>query len=428
MSKFQYVLLGVFGFFIILAVLVFALYRGGASQREATITVWGSFPAYDVNNVVGMVPSLGNDKTLIIRYKEFSAETLEEEFTEALASGTGPDLIIIPQDKLWKNKSKLLPIPYTSVSERDFKATFVEAGELFLSESGIYALPIAVDPMVLYYNRDILSSAGLAKPLAFWDEIYSAALALTKKDDAGNITRSAVALGETRNVKHFKEILALLMLQAGTPITGFFGPDLRSQLSTSLDSTIPGEAAINFYTQFSNPSKPFYSWNRTLNSSDTQFVSGDLAYYLGFASELKTLRAKSPTLNFAVTSLPQSRVSGKNITFGKIYGVAISRTTKNHAAALSAAVKLISKESQAALAQTITLPPARRDLLSLSPTGAFTPVFYDSAIQAKGFIDPDDIGTRKVFQDMIEAVTSGRSRISEALSRGSQELEALINK
>ena len=109
MSKFQIVLLGIFGFFIVLAVLVFALYRGGGSLGEVTVTVWGSFASYDVNNVMSSVPSLGNDRALILRYVEKPTETLEEEFTEALASGSGPDLIIISQDKLWENKSKLLP-------------------------------------------------------------------------------------------------------------------------------------------------------------------------------------------------------------------------------------------------------------------------------------------------------------------------------
>lgn len=426
MSKFQIGLLVVFGFFIITAVMVFALYRGGGST-SATVTIWGDISSQDFNLLVNAA-ALSSDQTLAIRYSEKSADTLEAEFTEALARGSGPDLVMISQDKFWKEKSKLLPIPYENISERDFTETFIEEGELFLTEEGIYALPLSVDPMVLYYNRDILSSAGQSKPLAYWDEIYVEASKLTKRDAAGNLTQSTIALGETRNIPNAKDIISLLMLQAGTPITGFIGPDLRSLVATNFDLPVmPVEAALEFYTQFSNPSKSYYSWNRTMPEADTHFTSGDSAYYLGFASELRALRNKNPTLNFGVAPIPQSRVSGKILTFGRLQGVAISRGTTNPSAALTAALKLVSYESAAALSQILSLPPARRDLLSQEPTDTIGSVFYEAALQSNGWLDPNDTETEMIFGDMIEDVTSGRTRVVESVNKASRELEALIN-
>ena len=426
MTKFQIILLAIFGVSIVAAVAVFSVYRGSSGGDSATATVWGDISSYDFNLLLN-TPALSQDRTLVVSYVEKSAETIETEFTEALAQGVGPDIIIITQDKLWKNRPKLAAIPYSSVSERDFKTTFIEEGELFLDQNGVYALPLSIDPLVLYYNRDLLSAAGQARPIAFWDEIYAAATNLSKRDAAGNLISSVMALGEARNISNAKDILSLLFIQAGTPITGFIGPELRSQISANFGLSIsPGESALDFYTQFSNPTKTFYSWNRSLMNAQTHFTSGDSAYYLGFASELRVLKNKNPTLNFGVSLAPQSRVSGKTVTLGRLRGVAISRGARNPSAALAVALKLVSKEVARSLSEILALPPARRDLLSDKPTDAASSVFYDAALQSKGWLDPDTVATEAIFRDAIESVTSGRARTAEAINKVSREMEVLI--
>ncbi len=426
MSKFQIILLSVFGIFIVIAVAVFSFYRGSADSNTTYITVWGDIALQDFNLLVN-TPAFVQDRTVTIKYEEKPAETIEADFTEALAQGAGPDLIIITQDQFWKMKPKLITIPYESISERDFKLTFIEESELFIDKDGIYALPLSVDPMVLYYNRDLLSAAGQARPIQYWDEIYAAAVNLSKRDAAGNLISSSIALGEARNIGHAKDILSLLLLQAGTPIVGFMGSELRSQISASFGLPVStGEAALDFYTQFSNPTKTFYSWNRSLLDAQTHFTSGDSAYYLGFVSELSALTNKNPTLNFGVSPVPQSRVSGKITTFGRIRGVAISRGTKNIGAALTAATKLVSKESSLSLSKILALPPARRDLLANRPATAILSIFYDAALQSKGWLDPDPVATKAIFSDAIESVTSGRARTLEAVNKANREVDALI--
>ncbi|MSR87562.1 MAG: extracellular solute-binding protein [Candidatus Zambryskibacteria bacterium] len=427
MSKFQLILLTVFGFFIIVAVMVFAIYRGAGSV-QATVTVWGSIANNDFDTFLNNA-GFSQDKTLTISYVEKSVESLEADFTEALAAGSGPDIIILSQDKFWKNKNKLIAIPYSSLGEKDFKDTFVQAGEVFLTAEGIYALPISIDPMVLYYNRDLLSTAGIAKPLSFWDEIYKQTLNLSKRDAAGNLIKSAVAMGETKNIDHFKDILSLLFLQAGTPITAIVGSELRSTLTDNFNLPInPAGSALDFYAEFANPTKTYHSWNRTMPEAQTRFTSGDLAYYLGFASEVTALRGKSPTLNFSVASVPQSRVAGRAITFAHIEGMAISRGSKNPTAAFLAVSKIILPENASLLSQILGLPPVRRDLLGVRPTDSIFPVFYDAALQSKVWLDPDDEGTDQIFRDMIDTITSGRARTSEIVNKASEKLDNLINK
>lgn len=425
MSKFQIILLAVFGVFIVGAVMLFSVYKG-VGTTTSTVVVWGDIPLYDFTTFLTN-SGLVNDKTVKIQYVEKSKSSFDAEFTEALATGTGPDLVILPISKILKESNKLTLIPSTSISPKDFSNTFIEEGELFRNSEGTYALPLYIDPLVLYWNRDLFTKAALVSPPKYWDEIYAYAQKLTEKDNAGNIQKSAIALGEARNIPNAKAILSMLMLQAGTPITGFEGSRLVSELTNNFNlPLIPAEAALDFYTQFSNPAKPFYSWNRSMLPAQTSFTAGNVAMYLGFASEYKEIKAKNPTLNLGVSVVPQSRVSGKSVTFGNMEGVAVVKNSQNISADFSAALLIISNTSALALSNITSLPPARRDLLSNKPTNPAASVFYDAAIQSKGWLDPDEGGTNQSFIDMIESVTSGRARVSEAVNKANNEINAFL--
>ena len=410
--------------------MLFSFSRGSGGVPTATITIWGDIPVEYFNNLVNSA-GLTNDHTLVLNYSYKNPETFDADFTEALAVGGGPDLIFITQDKLIKEKNKITVIPYANFSQKDFSSTFVDEADLFLGTNGIYALPLSIDPLVLYYNKDLLSKSAFVAPPVYWDEIYKYAEKLTTKDPAGNIIKSVLALGEAKNIPNSKDILSLLMLQAGTPIadypSGQNSPRLQSELSNNFGLTLtPANAALDFYTQFANPAKPFYSWNRSLRSAQTNFASGDSALYIGYASELPILKAKSPTLNISVSPVPQSRVSGKTLTFGLIRGVAISKGSKNPSASLRAILALVSSNTSLTLSKILQIPPARRDLLSNKPTDTIGNVFYNSAIQSHGWYDPDDKATSIIFTNMIEAVTSGRARIDEALMSAEDQINALI--
>lgn len=425
MSKFQLTLSIVFGAFIIIAVVLFSLYKG-TSKGKVNVVVWGSMPATQFNQLI----YTGNLNTNLVSYTyvEKSEDAIENDFTEALATASAPDLIILPSSLVYKDRTKLYEIPYSSVSQGNYQNTFIDEGDIFLDSSGIYALPFEVDPLVLYWNKSAFSSAGLAKPISYWDEIYNASGRLTVKDAAGNITKSVMALGETKNIPHAKDILTLLMLQAGSSITEQGQSGLQSTLLSNQNLPInPAGAAVDFYTQFSDPQKPFYSWNRSLLPAQSSFLVGDSSMYIGYASELKTLKAKSPTLNIGIAPVPQSRTSAGVMTLGKLYGIAISRQTADPAATLSAALTLVSNASQTLLTGISGLPPVRRDLLSTNPTDPAAQVFYTAALQSKGWIDPDAVATNQVFVDLIDSVTSGRARTSDAINQANSALQAVID-
>lgn len=427
MSKFQVVLLVVFGAFIVIAVILFSQNRG-SSVAKTNLTIWGSLSAYDFSDLVATA-GLSKDGSISYSYTEKTESSLSKDFTDALAVGKGPDLIIIGVDSVVSESEKLVLIPNESVKPADYASTFIKEAELFQTTLGTYALPFYVDPMVMYWNREMFAKASLAVPPVYWDQIYTYITKLTTKDGAGNVTQSAMALGEAKNIPHVKEIMTLLLLQAGTPITTFSGESLRSTLLENNGSAqVPSLSALEFYTQFANPQKSYYSWNRSQVSAENHFTSGKSGMYLGFASELPTLKAKNPTMDIGVSPVPQSRASGKSITSGKLYGVAVVRATRDLSGAIAGALALVSKESVSTLANITPVIPARRDLLSAAPTDPAGFTFYGAALQSYWWRDPEPKATKKIFVDMVESVTSGRARVDEAVSTANTALNNLLEK
>lgn len=217
-------------------------------------------------------------------------------------------------------------------------------------------------------------------------------------------------------------------MQAGTPVTIWSGEKVQSVFSSSFNTPItPAEAAVSFFAEFGNPSKPSYSWNTSLPNSTIYFLGDDLALYFGFGSEAGILQIKNPNLNFDIAPVPTSREGGGS-SYAKFNALAITKSSGSKSAAFAVISVLSGAPAAQVWTETLDLPPARRDLLSKKQTDAFKAVFYDSAIRGKAWLDPGPAESDAIFRRMIESILSGRARIGEAINKAQDELTSLLNK
>lgn len=428
MINFKFILISIFSIAIVAGVIVFATSSGMGSSGNtvANLVVWGTIPD-SAFSTAHQNSSISNSKDIRVTYVKKDVATFDADLVEAIADGTGPDIVILREDSIYKQRNKIFTIPYKNITERDFKDRFIEEGELFLSTDGVIAIPFIVDPMVMYWNRDMFSNSVIAQTPKYWDEVYPMIEKMTRKDSNANILQSALALGGWNNITNAKEVLAMLLIQAGTPITQRRGAEVASVLNLQFDKEIiPSQSAMSFYTQFSNPTGAAYTWNKSLPTSLNFFLSGNLAMYLGFASELFPIQQKNSNLNFDVTYVPQIRGTTKQVVFGHMYALAIVKQSKQVSGAFIAINALTEAGALKAMEKETSLPPVRRDLLSDRPTDAYRSVFYNSALISRSWIDPEPTASRNTFRDMIDSITSGRSRVSEALNRADEELRAQL--
>lgn len=431
MRTFQIVVLVICGVFILGGIATFALSGRSQKASEAVanqpITLWGIMPS---NVVATIVKDFNTEQGTQFRveYTEFTKETFDQELTEALASSRGPDAILLSAESLLRNRDRLTPIPATLFPVEFFKSSFVEAGEVFLLPEGIFALPLYIDPLVLYWNRTLFNTYGIAQPPQFWDQLLAMVKTLTIVDQSRNITQTAIGLGEMRNINNAKEIIETLFMQTGNSIIRLTDARLKATLlEGSADGQyVSTESALRFFTEFANPIKPTYSWNRSLPLSRDMFLSNKLAMYLGFASELSELRIRNPNLNFDVTAVPQVRDSLSVVTAGKVIGVGILKQSTRKDSAFAVLSALASVQGAPLWELYTGLPSARRDYQSEDTNGIPLQKFRRFGLITKAFLDPNPDETSSVFNTMVENVTSGKMSESRAITTANEQLEQLI--
>ncbi|KKU67312.1 MAG: Extracellular solute-binding protein family 1 [Parcubacteria group bacterium GW2011_GWA2_47_16] len=424
-SAFQAVVLAIFGVSLVAGLVVLATVKNKNKGSGVPVVIWGTISDADFNNAVKDLTQGNNG--LKMTYVEKRPEGFDQEFLETLAKGMGPDVILLSQDLILRHGDKMAPISYATMPLRTFKDTFVEEGELFLRAEGAIAIPFAVDPLIMYWNRDLLTNQGISRPPVTWDEFLTLVPRLTQKDKSQNIVRSGVSLGEFRNILNAKEIIAALFLQTGNSIVSP-SSDGFGFASAIVPATLSSVGAINFYTDFANPVKPNYSWNRALPNSRDLFAAGKLAFYFGFASESSKIRDKNPNLNFDLTFFPQPKGSAVAVTFGKMWGLAVLKNSPNAVDALSHILAITSAGPLALWSEATGLPPVRRDLLSASPADPYQSIFYDSAIRSRGWLDPNPAESSIIFQNMIESVTSGELESGKAIEAAGRELNSSLKR
>lgn len=428
-SKFQLIITVVLIFFIIVAVLIFsgAIKTGGKAQTEGvgTVVIWGTIKSGPLNLLFENLSAQA--KTYRIKYEYKSPEKFDRELIEALASGTGPDMIFLPNDLAIRYADKVLPLPETTYPKALFQDTFITESNLYLGSKGILGLPITVDPMVMYYNESLLESAGLARPPVTWNELTALVPALSSVDESFTVKQSAIALGEFDNISYARDVISLLMMQYGSPIMGRDGTKLVPALRSSTSQLSPAESAMEFYMSFSNPVSPNYTWNAGLDNSRDMFISGRLAFYIGYASELFYIQSKNPNLNFNMTMVPQLSTIGAKLTFGKMNSLAVMKNSKNINTAIVAIGALTGPDYAGGVAVNLSLPPARRDLLSQKQEIPYVDTFYKSSLIARGWYNPSESDSNALFRAMIRSIKSGELGIDDAIDRLDTELGLLVN-
>ncbi len=428
MSTFQLIVVSTFVAFTVIGVGAFALFGGAfGGGGVGSVTIWGTQPQATMEFVLETLH--GSDNSFeSVRYIEQDPATYDSMVLNAMASGAAPDLFMVTQEDLGGFGDKVVTIPYGTVSQSQFVSSYVDEGQLFLTPQGALALPFSIDPMVMYWNRDFFASSGVAQAPLYWNDFLALAPKMYSANSSQTITRTVVALGSWDNIVHAKEILSTLFMQAGEFVTSRNAEGALVPLlgQSGVGSANPAEGALRFYTEFSNPGRSNYSWNRSLPRSDEAFVSGQLGVYFGFASEYGSLGARNPNLRFGVSVMPQLQDSGVRLTYGALTGLAIPRSARNIEGAGIIAQKLTSVQAAEILAQHTGLPSARRDVSLDTVQSAVADVFVQSALMSRGWVDPAHAETDRVFKAMIESVVSGRSDPSTAVAEASQEFVRLI--
>ena len=422
-SLFQSILIGVFGIGALVGLFVFATYTSNNSDDNTigSVIIWGTLPESDMKSILTTVTQT-NTELKSVSYVQKDRSSLSAELATAIATDSAPDLVLASQEELRSLARFVSVIPFETLSADTFQNTFVDGAGVFSAPGGYYGMPFLVDPLVLFWNRSILSSNGVAKPPVNWEALTGLVPNIAVLTPNKQVTRGLIALGTYNNVHNARGILSSLFLQTGVPLSSY---SANGVLSANLGAT-SGQAVLGFYTQFADPSKVSYTWNASLPDSQQKFLVGDLAFYLGYVSETRYLRSANPNLDFSVAVLPQPATASVKRAYGLIYALMIPRGAKNPAGAYQTAVLLASQEQQSVAGVYTGLAPANLNVLANTPADPVAVVAYAEALYTRGWLSPATWDTDNVFSGMIGSVISGRSTIEAALGSAERALSALL--
>ncbi len=405
---FQTILLFIFVIGMIVGILIFSGivpgFKKNTALTRANLVLWGTA---DSNRIEKLLTAFNdqNEETFRIRYIQKSKNSIESDLVQALARNQGPDLILFDDSMIVRYGDLIQPLPYTSLAVRDFQDMFVDGASIFRTPNGYLAVPLTVDPLVMYFNKDLYVKAQIANPPKNWTGFLVNNKSLTRVTDRGFVEQSGVAMGDFSNIKNAKEILLTLLFQVGiTGVEREIDGSYQSNFGLQDDKTSQAASALEFFARFSTPGRDEYSWNGSLPEAKTVFTQGKLVHYFGFASELASLRQSNPNLNIDVAHVPAVADDFAPTTYGTFNGIAVLKSTLYKPAAFQALIAMADRDFSAEFSNNLNLPPARRDLLVRTVTDPYQDVFNRASFLTQSWFDPNPIASRSIFDQAVKSV------------------------
>lgn len=437
---------------------------GCLKEKETPYTVslemWGVFDDTDAyRDIIGPYLRM-NPHVKTIEYRKMAVDTYERDLIDALAAGNGPDIFMIRNVWLPSFANKLAPADPGFVSERDYRDAFVDVtADDFFSDGKVYAVPLSVDSLALYYNKDILNAAGITAPPKTWQDILREVRPLTRVDEYGTIIQSALAMGTAYNVNRSTDLLSLIFLQFGVSANSFAQnrADFGNQAATD---------SMSFYTQFAKPSGAYYTWNPRMDYSIDAFYAGKAAMMINYSWQIDTIRQKNAKLNFGIAPLPQFE-NTTPVNFANYWGLAVSKNKEIKAPAEGeqptapagkendlrvfeawqflryfsfphdAKVTLYNGLTQNPKEFPLTddpaqvylkatkKPAARRDILSIQQGDVTLAPFATGNLIARSFQQMNPEETERILAEAIAKVNSGEASLEDALSLAQNRINLL---
>ncbi len=314
-------------------------------KEEVNLTFWNLYD--DKKAFEGAIQrfekrDFGNKKVRIT-YKSFSNEKkYEEMLINEMAEGNGPDIFAMHYSWLPRHKNKIEPMPVeleAILSPQTLRDTFYDVAANAVIQNNpefdmemIYAIPLYIDTLGLYYNKKLFKLlTKKQKPAETWEEIKAQVVEIKNEDTSQleRFERTGIAMGRADNIRHAVDILSLLFLQEGVKL---FDEKMTKSILTKMKGISDSNGkrksaalqALDLYKSFEVGSISIQeNWNQFITGLYPKekdlgaFVRGKTAMIFGYSpmyEELKDLieahkkGGDKTTINFSdigVAEVPQ---------------------------------------------------------------------------------------------------------------------------
>lgn len=400
-----------------------------------------------------------------IVYRKFSnTEEYEQLLVNEIAQGEGPDIFAIQNTWVDKHLKKIAPFPVgkTSVpmNAQMFDDTFFHvATQDLVRNNAIYAIPLFIDTLALYYNKQIFRDniPNTDKPSETWEEIKNQTTQITKENNSlERFAITGIAMGRSDNISRARDIFEALLPEFGVSL--FSDTDKRAVfaaqqgvIEAASKPFFPFTEALSLFSSFGNPAFKNYSWNKDITSlaADAKelnpFLRGKVGMIFGYSylyQDLLNMRKQLKTTGETVINeedigtveFPQLlsfAESGKRSALANYFPLTVSRNSKNPGYAWDFIQYLSSKESLMDYHEKTHKPSSRKDLVDdqmLEPLyGVFArQASYAQSPLANAPIDAEFIG--KVFEKAMDEASQNKKTLEDITNQSQESVNCQIEK
>ena len=419
---------------------------GGPSTAEklartpAKLKIWRVFDdSTTMYNIMQAYRSI--HPNVSIDYRELRYDEYEDELIRAFAEGNGPDIFSINNTWIGEYKSLIKPmppsvtIPYSEVrgtikkevvytlkeqptmSIKKLKSEYVDVviddvvrkyqpNSKAEPTDKIFALPLALDTLAMYYNKDLLNAAGIPEPPGTWQQFQNQVTKLTKIGPDDVVLQAGAAMGTSKNVERAADLISVLMMQNGTQMTNNRGHATFASRSSEDQEELTYDA-VNFYSDFANPSKQVYTWNEKQPSSFDAFVAGKVAFFFGYSYHADLIRNSSPKLKFSIAPLPQID-GGKTVNYANYWVETVAKSTKYSDWAWDFLLFATKQDKVTSYLEKAKKPTAQRALINSQIDNEDLSAFVSQVLTAKSWYKGKDAQVmEEAFQSLIDELLAG---------------------
>jgi multiple sugar transport system substrate-binding protein len=326
---------------------------GPSTPSKASLTFWTGFTGGDRPAYESLIKQFNDSHpniqvTMVVQ----PWDTIGQKLPAALGTSSGPDLATPDFNpgtiRQYAHSGLILPLDSaygagdTKINKSALPPKVVEG---FMVEGKSYAVPANFATLLLYYNKDMLSAAGIAGPPKTMQEFADDAVKLTKKDSSGKVTQYGIALADHQTI----QMWPILVWANGGDLTDSKGCSNLTDAKTVAAMKTWGDLVAK---------KSVSPVGLTGADADNLFSGKKAAMEMNGPWAVGSYTPAG--VNFDVAPIPVGDAGP--VTLASAVPIVVSKNTKNKDAAFQFLAWWSGKTAQGSLAKQSGFPPARVDM------------------------------------------------------------------
>ena len=395
-------------------------------DAKVTLSFWNGFTGPDGPALQQVVDDFNASQDRItVKTNIMPWDTLYSKVLTAAAGNDGPDIVAMSAGRIPQYADQGLFQPLDDYYENtDFESdALAEAAvnaSMFDGEN--YGVPVNIATMLMYYNKDLFTAAGLdpEKPPTTWDEFAEMVPKLTVDENGdGKPEQYAIALADHETVPMFQPFL----WNAGGGLVSEDGKTSELGSKESLE-------ALNFWVDLVREKKAS-PIGLAGADADKLFTTGKAA--IEIVGPWMTTGFEEAGLNFGLA--PAFAGPADSVTLADV--VSMSVPTKADETTKQAAYEFFaywnSEEGQKTWAEGSGFPPTRSDVAAQVTSNPYPAIFGDSALldNSQTLMPGIAAGTTindTIFYPTLQKALNGEGTVDDLFATASEQVQAELDK